>query len=150
MENWPRINLDTNRDYSMCYGCGKSNPFGLKLKFEWDGQTAKAEFMPGENLQGWSGYLHGGITACVLDEAMGWAAMFSGFYNVTAKMHVRYRQMVPIGKTYLVTCSIIKHTRRLVETRAFLTDFKGEIFAEGTSTQFVIKSKEDEHRKHEK
>jgi len=144
MENWPKINLNTNRDYSMCYGCGKSNPFGLKLKFVWDGQTASAEFIPDENHQGWSGYLHGGLIACVLDEAMGWASKFSGIYSVTAKMQVRYRQMVSIGKTYLISCSVTRHTRRLAETKALLTDLDGAIFAEGTSTQFVIKTKEDE------
>lgn len=149
MENWPKIELDTNRDYSMCYGCGKSNPFGLKLNFQWDGKTASAEFTPGENHQGWAGYLHGGITACVLDEAMGWAAMFSGLYNVTAKMQVRYRQIAPVGKTYLVACTISKHTKRLVETEATMTDRNGEIFAEGFSTQFVIKTKEDQTRKYE-
>ncbi len=86
MENWPKLDLNTQKGYDKCFGCGKANPIGLKLKFAWDGKTARAEFTPGENLQGWSGYLHGGITACVLDEAMGWAAMFAGTNNVTAKM----------------------------------------------------------------
>jgi acyl-coenzyme A thioesterase PaaI-like protein len=149
MENWPRLDLDITRDYSMCFGCGKSNPFGLKLKFEWDGKTARAEFTPGENLQGWAGYLHGGITACVLDEAMGWACVFSGTYNVTAKMQIRYRQIAPIGKTYLVTCSISKHTKRLVETEAILTDKNGEVYAEGISTQFVVKTIKDQPKKHD-
>jgi acyl-coenzyme A thioesterase PaaI-like protein len=149
MDNWPKLHLNTDRDYSMCYGCGKSNPFGLKLKFVWDGKTARAEFTPTENHQGWAGYLHGGITACVLDESMGWAAMFAGLYNVTAKMQVRYRQIAPIGKTYLVSCTISKHTSRLIETEAIMTDLNGELFAEGTSTQFVVKSREGQHKKHD-
>jgi acyl-coenzyme A thioesterase PaaI-like protein len=143
MESWPKLDLNTNRDYSMCFGCGQANPFGLKLKFEWDGTTARAEFVPGPNYQGWSGYLHGGVTACVLDEAMGWVATFSGLYNVTAKMQIRFRQMVPIGDTYIVSCSVKRQTRRLVETEAFLTGLDGQVFAEGTSTQFVVKSRED-------
>jgi acyl-coenzyme A thioesterase PaaI-like protein len=150
MENWPKLDLDIDRDYSMCFGCGKSNPFGLKLKFEWDGKTARAEYIPNQNHQGWSGYLHGGVTACILDEAMGWAAMFSGLYNVTAKMQIRYRQMMPVGKTYRVSCTITKHTKRLVETTAVLTGPDGEIFAEGTSTQFVVKSKDEVHRENDK
>jgi acyl-coenzyme A thioesterase PaaI-like protein len=150
MEIWPKLNLNTDREYAMCYGCGESNPFGLKLKFQWDGKTARAEFTPHENHQGWSGYLHGGITACVLDEAMAWAAMFTGLNNVTAKMQVRYKQVAPIGKTYVVTCTITKNTHRLIETEAVLTDQNGEIFAEGASTQFVVKSQEgSQHQKHD-
>jgi acyl-coenzyme A thioesterase PaaI-like protein len=148
MENWPSLDLDTT-NYDMCFGCGKSNPFGLKLKFKWDGKTASAEFTPGENLQGWSGVLHGGITACVLDEAMGWAALFAGTYNVTAKMQVRYRQVVPIGKTYRISCTITNKTKRLVETEAFLTDENGKVYAEATSTQFVVKNTEDKDKKND-
>jgi acyl-coenzyme A thioesterase PaaI-like protein len=143
MENWPKLDLENDGDYSMCIGCGESNPSSLKLKFEWDGTTATAEYNPSLNHQGWSGYLHGGVTALVLDESMVWAAMFSGLHCVTAKMQVRYRQMVPVGKTYLVSCSVTRQTRRLVETKAVLTDQDGEIYAEGTSTQFVVKSAEE-------
>jgi acyl-coenzyme A thioesterase PaaI-like protein len=144
MENWPKVNLNPQKGYEKCFGCGKDNPIGLKLKFIWDEQTrtASAEFTPGENLQGWSGYVHGGITACVLDEAMGWVAMFAGTNNLTAKMQVRYRQMVPLGKTYIISCSITKQTSRLIETTARLSDKEGAIFAEGTSTQFIVGPRE--------
>ena len=111
-------------------------------RFDWDGKTARAYFTPGENLQGWAGYLHGGIAACVLDEAMGWAAILAGTHNVTAKMQVRYRRMAPIGQTYRVECTITKKTSRLIETTAILTDTEGRIFAEGTSTQFIMGSRE--------
>ena len=80
---------------------------------------------------------------------MVWAAMFSGLHCVTAKMQIRYRQIAPIGKTYLVACSISKHTKRLVETEAVLTDKNGEVYAEGTSTQFVIKTIKDQPKKHD-
>ncbi|MBN1188565.1 MAG: PaaI family thioesterase [Dehalococcoidales bacterium] len=140
MQNWPKIDLDSLKDYDMCFGCGKANPIGLKLQFSWDErtQTAGADFTPGENLQGWAGYLHGGITACVLDEAMGWVALFTGNSNVTAKMQVRYKQMVPVGNTYRVSCTISKQTPRLIETAATLTGMDGTIYAEATSVQFVV------------
>jgi acyl-coenzyme A thioesterase PaaI-like protein len=149
MENWLKLDLTPSKDYSHCFGCGASNPVGLKLEFEWDAKTktARAQFMPGENFQGWDGYLHGGITACALDEAMGWVAMFAGYNNVTARMQVRYRQMVPIGKPYTVSCSITRQSKRLIETTAILADKNGNIYAEGTSTQFVIGSREEEPQK---
>ena len=148
METWPKINLNPQKEYDHCFGCGKNNPIGLKLKFIWDEKTrtTSAEFNPGEDLQGWSGYVHGGIIACVLDEAMGWLAMFAGTNNVTAKMQVRFRQMVPIGQTYIISCSVSRQSTRLIETTASLTGLDGTVFAEGSSTQFVVSPREVEHR----
>lgn len=145
MEIWPKLDITPPKEYDHCFGCGNTNPIGLKLKFKWDDETrtASAEFTPGKNLQGWSGYLHGGITACVLDEAMGWVAMFAGTNNVTARMQVRFRQMVPIGQTYIISCTVTKQTKRLIETEATLKDKQGEVLAEGTSTQFIVGVREN-------
>jgi acyl-coenzyme A thioesterase PaaI-like protein len=136
----PQLQVDPEKDQNMCFGCGKDNPIGLKLKFTWDeiSRTARTEFTPGENLQGWPGFVHGGISALVLDEAIGWASMFAGTNNVTAKMQVRYRQMLPVGGTYDLTCTITKQNSRLIETSAVITGKDGTVFAEATSTQYVV------------
>jgi acyl-coenzyme A thioesterase PaaI-like protein len=140
----PKLQLDPFKDQNLCFGCGKGNPIGLKLKFGWDEntQTSSAEFTPDEKLQGWAGFLHGGMAACVLDEAIGWASMFAGTNNVTAKLQVRYRRMVPINQTYIVSCRIIKQTSRLIETEATLTDQAGIVYAEATSTQFIVSQRQ--------
>ncbi len=138
MELWPKVDIKTWKEYTRCFGCGKDNPIGLKLNFKWDGKTASADFTASENHQGWGGYVHGGITSCVLDEAMGWTALFSGYNNVTAKMQTRFFRMMPVGETYLVSCSIVRHTSRLIETEARLTGKDGTLFAQATSTQFII------------
>jgi acyl-coenzyme A thioesterase PaaI-like protein len=146
MEIWPKISIETRKQYHMCFGCGEENPIGLRLKFEWDGHTARTVFTPGENHQGWGGYVHGGITACVLDEAMGWTAVYAGYNNVTAKMQTRFRKMIPILETYMVTCTITKQNSRLIETEAKIVDKAGTVLAEATSTQFVISTTEEENR----
>jgi len=145
MENWPELELNKQQGENMCFGCSNINPFSLKLKFAWDPatKTAQAQFTPNENFQGWSGYLHGGITSCALDEAMGWAAMSAGHQNVTARLQVRFRRMVPIGQTYTVICKVTKQSSRLIETEACLKDKNGEILAEATSTQFVVRIHKD-------
>ena len=147
MENWPRVELDpfNDKDQDMCFGCGKANPIGLKLKFTWDAErkTASADFIPDINMQGWAGFLHGGITACVLDEAIGWAAMYAGTNNVTAKLQVRYRKMIPVGGKYVVSAHVSKHNSRLIETEALIQDEYGNIMAEGSSTQFIVSERKD-------
>jgi acyl-coenzyme A thioesterase PaaI-like protein len=145
---WPKLELDPYKDQDLCFGCGKANPIGLKLKFNWDAKTrtASAQFTPNQNLQGWAGFLHGGMAACVLDEAIGWASMFAGTNNVTAKMQVRFRRMIPVDQTYTVACRITKQSSRLIETEAKLCDQCGMVFAEATSTQFIVSKREEKHQ----
>jgi beta-phosphoglucomutase family hydrolase len=148
METWPKISLNSIKDYNMCFGCGKDNPFGLKLKFTWDGKTATAEFVPGENHQGWSGYVHGGILLCLLDEAMGYAATYGGGYNVTAKIQARLKHMAAVGEPLVVTCSVAKKNKRLIETEASLTLKDGTVVAEGSSIQYLV-NPEKERSQHD-
>jgi acyl-coenzyme A thioesterase PaaI-like protein len=141
MDMWPQVSIDFEKDVTMCFACGKDNPIGLKLNFEWDGNTAKAEFTPSQLHQGWSEVVHGGIVCCLLDEAMTYAPYFEGINCITAKMEVRIRQPIPIGKPVIIASIITKKTRRLVETRATISSQDGTLMAEGTAIMFVIGTK---------
>ena len=141
MAGWPQISIDTNREYNLCFGCGQNNPIGLKLNFQWDGKTARAEFTITESYQGWPGLAHGGIITCLLDEAMGWAAMLEGIYGVTAEMQARLRRPVAIGETLIITGSLTKKNRKLVKAKAAISLKDGTLIAEGTATQFIVSTK---------
>ena len=135
---WPKISIDTEKDLAMCFGCGQDNPIGLKLKFNWDGKIASAQFTPDKLHQGWSRLVHGGIITVLLDEAMAYAALFYGVNTVTANMQAKFRHPAPIDKPLFITGSVINKTRRLVETRATVSLIDGTLIAEGTATQFII------------
>jgi len=139
MKTWPQILIDTDSGYRLCFGCGPDNPIGLKLSFQWDGQTARSEFTPGPVHQGWPGVVHGGIIACLLDEASSYAALFAGMYCVTAEMRVKLTNPAPIDEPLIITSSVIKKTRKLVETRASVSLKDGTQIAEGMGKQMVIK-----------
>ena len=141
MVAWPQIPIDTEKGYSLCFGCGKENPIGLKLDFNWDGKTARADFTPTEFHQGWSGIVHGGIIASLLDEAMGYATRFEGMDCVTASMQVRLRRPALIGEPLIITSSTTKNKRRLVKTEASISLKDGTPIAEATATHFVLNSK---------
>lgn len=144
MKTWPQISIDTEKSLAMCFGCGPDNPIGLKLKFKWDNKTARAEFIPNKSHQGWSGIVHGGIIGCLLDEAMGYATYFEDIVCLTAKMQVRIRRPTLIGESLIITSSITRRTKRLVETRAAITLKDGTPVAESTATMFVIHSKQED------
>lgn len=141
MAGWPQIPIDTEKGYSLCFGCGKDNPIGLKLDFKWDGKTARTEFTPTEFYQGWSGIVHGGIITCLLDEAMSYATRFAGMNCITASIKVRLRRATAIGEFLIITSSITENKRRLVKTEANISLKDGTPVAEATATQFVIDSK---------
>ena len=142
MSIWPQVSIDTEKSLTMCFACGRDNPIGLKLNFEWDNNTARAEFTPSQFHQGWSGIVHGGIIGCLLDEAMTYAPYFEGLDCITAKMELRLRHPALIGESLIITSSITKKTRKLVETKATISLKDGTLVAEGTATMFVLHSKE--------
>ena len=141
MNIWPQVSIDTEKSLTMCFGCGQDNPVGLKLQFSWDNEIAGAEFTPNKSHQGWSGIVHGGIIGCLLDEAMTYAPYFQGIHCITAEMQVRLRRPALIGEPLIITSSIAKKTRRLVETKATISLKDGTLVAESTATMFVIHSK---------
>ena len=138
MEIRPKFPVDTEKSPTMCFGCGQDNPIGLKLKFRLCDGVARAEFTTDERHQGWTGIVHGGITSCLLDEALNYAAYLDGMPCVTAKMQVRLRRTILVGEPLVVSASITRKTRRLVETRASLALEDGTVVAEATGTMFVL------------
>ncbi|OGO37725.1 MAG: hypothetical protein A2147_00805 [Chloroflexi bacterium RBG_16_57_8] len=144
MATWPKVLLERGADYNSCFGCGKDNPIGLKLAFQWDGKTARAEFTPAAAYQGWPGLVHGGIMACLLDEGMGYAALFDTGHCLTAKMQIKLKRPAIVGELLVITSSVKRKTRKLIETTAAVTLKDGTVVAEGTGTHFVVNSVEQE------
>lgn len=136
----PRVSIDTDLNEGMCFGCGQNNPIGLKLNFKKEGDGCRAEFTPGKDYQGWRGVVHGGILTCLLDEAMSYAAHFSGAICLTASMQIRLRQPVKVEEPLIITASVTKNRRKVVESNARVCLRDGTIIAEGTAKQFVIEN----------
>ena len=124
--------------FTHCLGCGQDNPAGLKLDFRRDGETARAEFIPGEVHQGWPNFVHGGLLCTILDEAIGYACLFLGLRGVTGKLEVRIRRPVPIGEPLLIAAAITKRTRKLITARSTINFADGTPVAEGTALIYVL------------
>src|ERR1700722_20980889 len=79
-----------------CFGCGVANSRGIRLVFDRDEapQRIVGRFRLGQEYQGGSGFLHGGIIALLLDEAMGKAASFHAEHAVTAELRVEYKKPI--------------------------------------------------------
>ncbi len=142
MINWPKISIDIDKDYDMCFACGQKNPIGLKLKFHQEGEGVRADFTPDQRHQGWSGVVHGGIIGCILDEAMSYATLYAGVNSLTAKMQTRFKRPLPTDEPLIITARVTKKTRRLIEAEAEMHLRDGTPIADSTATMFIIKPRE--------
>jgi acyl-coenzyme A thioesterase PaaI-like protein len=92
-----------------CYGCGRLNKHGLKLKTHWEGEESVTRFTPLPYHTAIPGYVYGGLIASVIDcHSTGTAA--AAAYRaegrelgsapelrfVTASLHVDYLRPTPI------------------------------------------------------
>jgi acyl-coenzyme A thioesterase PaaI-like protein len=125
-------------NFTGCFACGRDNPIGLKLEFQWDGQTARAEFIPKDVYQGWPGITHGAIIIALLDEVMSYACYYSGFNTVTGKISARLKKPVATGERLTLTGQITRKTRKLLETKGLVTFASGEVAAQGEGTMFIL------------
>ena len=137
---FPKVTLNTDLNEGLCFGCGRNNPIGLNLSFARDGDTLRTEFTSDTIHQGWPGVVHGGILTCLLDEAMSYAAYFEGFTCLTASMQVRLRQPAKVEMPLVITSSVTKNRKKLIETRAEVCSQDGMVIAESTAKQFVIEN----------
>lgn len=121
---------------SLCFGCSQQNPHGLQVIFEPgpDG-TGVAHFNPRPEHEGPPGYVHGGLSATAMDEALGWTAHESPDDKwVTGTLEIRYRQPVPLGGgPYRIETETEKGSsrRKKLTGRLLLPD--GTVAVEGTA-----------------
>ena len=61
---------------STCFGCGPGNVAGLSMHFYSDNKSVISYVSVPEHFCGWENIVHGGIVSTILDEIMGWTAIF--------------------------------------------------------------------------
>ena len=121
----------------MCFICGLENPVGLHLHiYEVEPGVIETTYTAPEHFQGYPGVLHGGIVGAMLDEIAGRSHMGSdpnhSRFMFTAKLEVKYRQNVPVGKPLKIIGRAGKSKSRSAEAWAGIYDAQtDELLAEG-------------------
>jgi uncharacterized protein (TIGR00369 family) len=113
-----------------CFGCGAANPTGLRLEFliAEDGTVVSLPQLPSA-FEGHPGFLHGGIIATLLDEAMSKAVRALGYVSVTAKLEIDYRLPVPSGTRIRLEGRLMRSEGRKHWTEAVIADAGEHILA---------------------
>jgi len=129
-----------------CFVCGRENPVGLHLSFYQSSQTeVSVDFTPPEQYQGYPGVLHGGIVASILDETAGRALMgiFPPRFMFTAKLEIKYRRNIPIGKPLKVIGRAGRDRGRMAESWSGIYNQAGELLAEARALLVDVPSPPD-------
>lgn len=109
-----------------CFICGRDNPQGLRLDFALDEAVPSLEtrWVATAVYEGYSGILHGGMVATLLDEVVGKLSVLVDKPAVTAEMTVRFLKPVPTGAPLTVRGRITGERRRVLdaEAHAYLAD----------------------------
>ena len=97
-------------ELSHCYGCGRLNKHGLKVKSFWDGEETVALFHPQPYHMAARGFVYGGLLASIID-CHGTGTAAAAAYRsegramdtqppirfLTASLHVDYVRPTPLG-----------------------------------------------------
>jgi uncharacterized protein (TIGR00369 family) len=116
-----------------CFGCGGANARGMQLAFEQDDEARRirGSFQIGAEFQGAPGFLHGGVIATLLDEAMAKVSRFAGDHAVTAELTVEYKKPVPVGRDIVVEGWEVERKGRDQFRESEIRDASGTLLARG-------------------
>ena len=118
-----QIDLVNNQTeaHPFCFVCSGSNPMGLALRYapQPDGSVS-AKFLGNSALEGYSGWLHGGVIAAMLDGAMTNCLFARGVRGLTAELKVRYHESVAASEEVLLYAWLEDDAHGLYQLRAEL------------------------------
>jgi uncharacterized protein (TIGR00369 family) len=116
-----------------CFGCGGANQYGMRLAFESDAETGRirGRFRLGKDFQGGSGFIHGGIIATVLDEAMGKVNRFREARAVTAELDVEYLKPLRVDEEIVVEAFEVEKKGRNLFHTGEIRNAAGDLLARG-------------------
>jgi uncharacterized protein (TIGR00369 family) len=123
-----------------CFGCGQANESGLRLEFllKEDGGVLTLPAVP-DRFEGHPGYLHGGVIATLLDEAMSKSARARGLLTMTRKLEVEYLRPVPSAAPLRVEGRVTKSEGRRHWMEAEIRNAEGTVLAQGKGLFLEVK-----------
>ena len=108
-----------------CFACGSKNGAGLRLKFHKDEDgTVFGNFFADPKFEGYSGIIHGGIIATLLDSAMTHCLLMKGISALTGRLSIKYS--IPIR-----TGTVVKLEARIVDQFHEMFILEGKALVDG-------------------
>ena len=85
-------------EHGWCFVCGSANPHSIGLTWWVDeAGVLTSQFTLNEAQQGPPQHVHGGASAAILDEAMGFAVWAAGHKVAAVNLEINYHKPLPLG-----------------------------------------------------
>ena len=121
-----------NNFHTNCFACGSNNGMGLGLKFHHEGDgSVWGDFFADSKFEGYSGIIHGGIVATLLDSAMTHCLLMKDIPALTGRLSIKYSTPIRTGTVVKLEARIVDqfHGMFILEGKA-LVDGKRVVSAE--------------------
>lgn len=121
-------------DHGSCFVCGRSNPCGMGIEWQlFPEGSVESNFVMDIRHQGPPGYVHGGASAALLDEALGLSIWYAGLQVVTVNLNINYLKPVPLGKQVHIQGAMSGRENRRIyaEGKIVLPDGEEAVTARG-------------------
>jgi len=112
------VNLHRN-----CFACGSNNGMGLGLKFyKHEDGTIFGNFFADPKFEGYSGIIHGGIIATLLDSAMTHCLLMQDIPALTGRLSIKYSTPIRTGTVVKLEAKIVDqfHKMFILEGKALV------------------------------
>ncbi len=128
--------------YKNCFVCGNNNDAGLNMTWMKTDDGVQGTYIAQEKHCSYSGTLHGGIIASLLDECIGWAvSQKEKKMHVTGELTISYKMSVPTGIKLKIVgfCSDEQAEDKTYRNgHGYITDDEGTIYARAKAIFFPI------------
>jgi acyl-coenzyme A thioesterase PaaI-like protein len=112
-----------NNFHTNCFACGSNNGVGLRLNFhkQEDGSVS-GDFFADPKFEGYSGIIHGGIIATLLDSAMTHCLLMKDIPALTGRLSIKYSTPIRTGTVVKLEAKIVDqfHEMFILEGRALV------------------------------
>ncbi len=123
-----------------CFGCGTDNSIGLKLRFTHQSDRVVSHTVLGREYAGYEDFVHGGVVATMLDEAMGWAMLhIHKRMAVTRGLNITYRRPVYVGRELTISARPVSVDGTKVRLEASLADERGRLLASAVGDWVTVR-----------
>jgi acyl-coenzyme A thioesterase PaaI-like protein len=112
-----------NHFHQNCFACGSNNGMGLGLKFyKHDDGTIFGNFFADPKFESYSGIIHCGIVATLLDSAMTHCLLMKGIPALTGRLSIKYSIPIRTGTVVKVEARIVDqfHGMFILEGKALV------------------------------
>ncbi|MDI7260795.1 MAG: PaaI family thioesterase [Thermodesulfobacteriota bacterium] len=106
-----------------CFACGSTNGTGLRLKFhKREDGSVFGYFFADPKFEGYSGIIHGGIIATLLDSAMTHCLLMKDIPALTGRLSIKYSTPIRTGTVVKLEAKVVDqfHEMFILEGKALV------------------------------